>query len=51
MKGKNHTFLPFLNEFYVDRQIADMGKFAFLEISQLIVKGMFAIDNDHFFKS
>lgn len=45
MKGKNPTSLTFLNE---DRQIADMGKFAFLEISQLIIKGMFAIDNDHF---
>lgn len=25
-----------------------MEKFAFLEVSQLIIKGMFAIDYDHF---
>lgn len=45
---KNHTFiLPFLNEAYPDRQIANVGKLAFLEISQLMIKWMFATD-DHF---
>lgn len=50
MEGeKNYTFiLPFLNEFYLDRQGNDMRKFAFLEIAHLLIKGMFPTDSDHF---